>query len=143
MRKKSEMENRDRYSRLYAAVRAAESLIQFRLQKIVTVITVEAEDNEFWDDIVEEDEAGNRHRRQVKRQFTPLSATDFSPHIVAAASGGLYDTYSFAYPVPIEVDGVGELRILSGLSDRAQQDGANADRQDPCTVASCGAEVAG
>lgn len=68
MRQKSENEARDRYARRYAAVLAAESLIKFRAKGLKTIITVEAEDNPLWDDIVEFDLATNiYHRHQVKR----------------------------------------------------------------------------
>lgn len=129
MRSKSEMEKRDRYARMYAAVRAAEALIPFRSRGAATIITVEAEDCELWDDIVEFDKATNRRRRhQVKRQLTALPAKSFAEYVVAVAKGDPAVTYCFSYPVPIEVTNVGELRILSDLSDRVKQEGASFDK---------------
>ncbi len=126
MRNKSEMEKRDRFSRLYAALKAAEALVSFRARGAVTTVTVEDEDDKLWDDIVER-EAGQKgcRRHQVKRQLTPLDEISFSEYVAAAAKGNPVDHFHFAYPAPIEVDGVGELRILVGLCDRVQQEGAD------------------
>ena len=125
MRQKSENEARDRYSRRYAAVLAADALIKFRARGEKTVLTVEAEDRRLWDDILQVDEADGQHRHQVKRQQTALASDDFKAYVKSAAERGDGIDYHFAFPVLVDVDGVGEIRILRTLCERVQQVGAN------------------
>ena len=128
VRNKSELLARDRYARCYAAVKVADALVPFRAQGVVTVVSVEAEDVPLWDDIVEADQSTNKRRRhQVKKQLTPLAADGFGECVKAASDGDPETEYRFAYPVLIDVIGIGEIRILSEICDRVQQVGANID----------------
>jgi hypothetical protein len=125
LRQKSENEARDRYSRRYAAVLAADALIKFRARGEKTVLTVEAEDHPLWDDILQVDQPGRQHRHQVKRQQTALASEDFKTYVKSAAEGGDDVEYHFAFPVLLSVDGVGEIRTLRTLCERVRQVGAN------------------
>ncbi len=126
MRKKSQNEERDRYARRYAAVLAVEDLIRFRAGTGHSTITVEAEDNPLWDDVLQASlRDGGERRHQVKRQLTPLSAADFAEYVKEAANGSATTHYHFAFPSFVSVDGVGELRILNGLCRRVSQPGSD------------------
>jgi hypothetical protein len=128
MRPKAENEERDRYSRRYAAVLATEAMIEFRSKRGETVLTIEAEDNALWDDMVQVTAKGVQHRHQVKRQQTALGEAEFAEYVKAAATGAPDVHYHFAFPVLIDVEKAGELRVLRTLCGRVQQEGAQQDK---------------
>ena len=131
MRAKSEMEERDRYAKKYAAVLAAESLIKYRATGEKTTLTLEAEDTPLWDDIHEVryyDDKMDNHRYQVKRQQVPLESKSFSEQIVSAAKSEPTVNFHLTYPVLIEIKGVGEIRTLRTLTKRVQQPDVNQDK---------------
>jgi len=138
MRKKAENERRDRYSRLVAAVIAAECLISsIRRQKHFS-LTLEAEDRPLWDDVVlrtgigTTDEVTIRH--QIKRQYSPINENDLHEYFKAAASHdhsasvGKKTRYHLVLPGFVLVEHVGELRVLHDLLMRVQQIGSSRDR---------------
>lgn len=127
MRKKSENIARDLYARKYAAALAVEALIRFRNKTAEITLTIEAEDNELWDDIVQRISPSEHHRYQVKRQLTDMTEDDFSAYIVAATKDASVH-YHFAFPVLVSVTDVGEIRILLELCRRIQQTGADPNK---------------
>lgn len=129
MRAKSEMEERDRYAKMYASVLAAESMVKYRTTGEKTILTLEAEDTKIWDDIheIREGDPG-KHFYQVKRQQVPLESTNFSEQIVSAAKGDPTHNFHLTYPVLIEIKDVGEIRVLRTLTKRIQQPDVNKDK---------------
>jgi hypothetical protein len=126
MRAKSENEARDRYARRYAAVLAAEHMIRLRNAGRRVSITLEAEDNPHWDDIHEVwDNPTEEHRHQVKRQQTPIPAIAFGEYFTAALELPPETWLHFTFPVLVEVENVGEIRILRTLTNRIQQSDVN------------------
>ena len=122
-RRKSELELRDRYARKYAAVLTARAVNKYHSGVPHAVVTVEAEDEADWDDVVEkyEDEV---HRHQVKRQLTEVDAEMFQKYVRSIKTDS-NPHYHFVFPATVPVKDTGELRILKLLCRRVQQSGAN------------------
>lgn len=131
MRANSQNEGRNRYNRIVAAARAAEVTICGRTGKPgPTLVVVEAEDMERWDDILEKRAVGGvveEHRWQVKRQSTKLGKDEFLAYVAEIDPTGAV-THHFAVPQDVEVESVGSLRVLRALAERASQPGASASR---------------
>lgn len=128
VRKKAENMARDQYGRLYASVLAVEELLNFIGKRSYTTVTVEAEDMPEWDDIVQHRQNQTVSRHQVKRQQTDLSRLEFQTCVSAAIKDTSETKYHFAFPHPVGVSGVGEMRFLRTLCDRVRQSGAHLAR---------------
>lgn len=128
MRSKSELEERDRFARMFASVLAAESLIMYQANGKKTILTLEAEDTLIWDDIHEvryHNDKEDHHRYQVKRQQVPLESKSLSEQIVSAVKSDSTVNFHLIYPVLIEIKSVGEIRTLRALTKRIQQPDVN------------------
>jgi len=128
MRRKSENERRDHFARKLAAVKTCELFASSQDGRPgPRTVTVEAEDEPEWDDVVEErllaDGNLRTHRWQVKRQNTDMAENAFKKLVAAAQSST--DQHHFAVCSWIEVTDVGSLRILDGLCQRIQQGGSS------------------